>query len=53
MLDGRMSLADPCVPQILATQQLALQKLTDLLNNALFDADVIRQGLGMLTSERS
>jgi len=39
--------------QILGTQQLALQKLTDLLNNALFDSDVMRNGLGMMVNERS
>lgn len=41
-----MSLTSKTDWQILATQQLALQKLTDLLNNALFDAEVMKQGLG-------
>jgi nuclear pore complex protein Nup54 len=39
--------------QVLAQQQLALQKLTELVQNAVFDADVMRQGLGLLgASER-
>lgn len=34
-------------PQILSTQQMALQKLNELLNNAVFDAEVMQKGLGM------
>ncbi|RSH92222.1 hypothetical protein EHS25_008637 [Saitozyma podzolica] len=41
------------VAEVLAQQQLALQKLTELVQNAVFDADVMRQGLGLLgASER-
>ncbi|KAK4685016.1 nuclear pore complex protein Nup54, partial [Tremellales sp. Uapishka_1] len=37
------------VADILATQQLALQKLTDLVTNGLFDAEVMKSGLGAIT----
>ncbi|OCF45841.1 hypothetical protein I317_00329 [Kwoniella heveanensis CBS 569] len=41
------------VAEILATQQMALQKLSGLVHDAVFDADVMRQGLGMIsTSDR-
>ncbi|WVF69755.1 hypothetical protein IAT40_004534 [Kwoniella sp. CBS 6097] len=38
------------VAEILATQQMALQKLSGLVHDAAFDADVMRQGLGMISS---
>ncbi|KAK8847439.1 hypothetical protein IAR55_005297 [Kwoniella newhampshirensis] len=38
------------VAEILATQQTALQKLSGLVHDAVFDADVIRQGLGMISN---
>ncbi|GFZ47778.1 hypothetical protein JCM24511_05525 [Saitozyma sp. JCM 24511] len=41
------------VAEVLAQQQLALQKLTELVQIAVFDADVMRQGLGLIgASER-
>jgi nuclear pore complex protein Nup54 len=37
--------------QVLSTQQMALQKLNDLATNAVFDADVMRQALGLLSPQ--
>lgn len=37
--------------QILSAQQLALSKLTDLMNNGMFDTEVIKQGLTHLPNK--
>ncbi|ORY31027.1 nucleoporin complex subunit 54-domain-containing protein [Naematelia encephala] len=40
------------VAEVLGQQQIALQKLTELVRDDNFDADVIKQGLGMINSDR-
>ncbi|WWD21523.1 hypothetical protein CI109_106009 [Kwoniella shandongensis] len=38
------------VADILATQQTALQKLSGLVHDAVFDAEVMRQGMGLISN---
>ncbi|WVQ83273.1 hypothetical protein IAT38_005412 [Cryptococcus sp. DSM 104549] len=40
------------IAEVLASQQNALQKLSDLTQSELFDADVMRQALGLAANER-